>query len=137
MSQINAYLNFNGQCAEAMTFYQSCLGGELFLQKVKDSPMAADWPADKQEGVLHSSITKGPLLLLASDMGADPSQAPQKVTLSLTCDTPEEMAATFEKLSAGGEVIRPLHDFFAGKMGVLKDKYGFDWILYFTDAPKR
>ncbi|NML38481.1 VOC family protein [Chitinophaga sp. G-6-1-13] len=128
MSQINVYLNFDGKCAEAMKFYQSCLGGDLFLQTVKDSPMAKDWPAHKQELVLHGSITKGPLLLLASDMGENPSG--NNICISLTCDTSEELVEAFEKLSAGGERTRPVHDFFAGKIAALKDKYGFDWILY-------
>jgi PhnB protein len=44
MTHINAYLNFNGQCREAMTFYQECLGGELVMQKISESPMAARVP---------------------------------------------------------------------------------------------
>nr|WP_295872961.1 VOC family protein [uncultured Chitinophaga sp.] len=128
MSQINVYLNFDGKCAEAMEFYQSCLGGDLSLQTVKNSPMAGDWPAHKQDHVLHASLTKGPLLLLASDMGENP--AGNNICISLTCDSAEELIGAFEKLSAGGERTRPVHDFFAGKIGALKDKYGFPWMLY-------
>ena len=40
MAQLNAYLRFNGKCREAMTFYQACLGGELTIQTVGESPMA-------------------------------------------------------------------------------------------------
>lgn len=29
MKEITPYLNFGGNCREAMTFYQRCLGGEL------------------------------------------------------------------------------------------------------------
>jgi PhnB protein len=29
MKEATPYLIFNGNCREAMTFYQSCLGGEL------------------------------------------------------------------------------------------------------------
>lgn len=29
MKEITPYLNFDGNCREAMTFYQRCLGGEL------------------------------------------------------------------------------------------------------------
>ena len=53
MTNINAYLNFNGQCREAMTFYQQCLGGELVMQKISESPMAARVPSEtgaKQPG---------------------------------------------------------------------------------------
>ena len=28
-TRINPYLNFNGNASEAMTFYKSCIGGEL------------------------------------------------------------------------------------------------------------
>ncbi len=44
MSTINSYLRFNGNCSEAMTFYKDCLGGELTMQKVGESPMAGNMP---------------------------------------------------------------------------------------------
>lgn len=28
-TRINPYLNFNGNCREAMTFYRDCLGGRV------------------------------------------------------------------------------------------------------------
>jgi PhnB protein len=34
MKEATPYLVFNGNCREAMTFYQSCLGGE---QRMDDS----------------------------------------------------------------------------------------------------
>jgi PhnB protein len=49
------YLNFNGQCREAMAFYQQCLGGELILQKVSESPMSAQMPPGMESNILHSS----------------------------------------------------------------------------------
>ena len=44
MTTINAYLTFNGDCREAMTFYKECLGGELTLETAKGSPMESHWP---------------------------------------------------------------------------------------------
>jgi PhnB protein len=41
MTQINSYLTFNGNCQEAMIFYQKCLGGELTFQTVGESPLSA------------------------------------------------------------------------------------------------
>ena len=58
MTQISAYLNFNGNCREAMTFYKNCLGGELSLQTVEGSPMEAGCPAGVKHQILHSSLTK-------------------------------------------------------------------------------
>jgi len=39
MMNLTPFLLFDGNCAEAMTFYRSCLGGELILTKVSDTPM--------------------------------------------------------------------------------------------------
>lgn len=40
MTQINAHLIFSGNYREAMNFYKSCLGGELTLQTIGESPLA-------------------------------------------------------------------------------------------------
>ena len=47
MIQTTPFLLFDGECAEAMTFYQKCLGGELTLTKVSDAPMKAQYPEEK------------------------------------------------------------------------------------------
>lgn len=41
MTQINPYLHFDGTYREAVTFSRECLGGELRLETVGESPMAA------------------------------------------------------------------------------------------------
>ena len=38
------FLLFDGNCAEAMTFYHECLGGELRLTKLGDTPMKDQSP---------------------------------------------------------------------------------------------
>lgn len=39
--QLNSYLNFNGQCAEAFKFYERCLGGRIqMIMTHGESPMA-------------------------------------------------------------------------------------------------
>ena len=35
---LNPYLNFDGNAEEAFRFYQSVLGGELFVQKMSEAP---------------------------------------------------------------------------------------------------
>ncbi|MBW4891795.1 VOC family protein [Mucilaginibacter sp. HMF5004] len=132
MPQINAYINFNGKCREGMAFYKECLGGNLNLQSVAESPMADQWPAEFQQGILHGELKNGPLLLLGSDMPSpEGSQKGNHVSLSLTCSSAEEMNIFFSKLSAGGQATRPPHDFFAGMIAALTDKFGINWILYF------
>ncbi len=42
---LSPFLLFEGNCAEAMQFYQSCLGGELEVTLLRDTPMRDNAPA--------------------------------------------------------------------------------------------
>jgi uncharacterized protein (TIGR03086 family) len=42
---LNPFLLFDGNCAEAMTFYQSCFDGELSITRVADTPMKDQAPS--------------------------------------------------------------------------------------------
>lgn len=133
-TQLNAYLNFNGRCREAMTFYQQCLGGDLILQKVAESPMAAQMSSEAGASILHSSLTRnGTLLMMGSDrMGANVKQG-NSVVLCLNCSSDEEINSFFKKLSAGGEIKLPLHQSFWGSTyGELTDKFGMLWMFNYT-----
>jgi len=131
MTQINAYLTFDGNCREAMTFYRDCLGGKLTLQTIQGSPMAAQWPAGVQQNILHASLVNGSLVLLGSDIaGRDALVNGNTISLSLNCSSEEEIKTFFSNLSAGGQVVHPLHEFFAGTMGTLTDRFEKDWLLY-------
>ena len=137
MAQINAYLTFNGNCREAMTFYQQCLGGELRLQTVDGSPMENQMPDEAKQKILHSSLTKDNLVLLASDIvEKDELVKGNTISLSLHCTSEEEIRSFFSKLAAGGQIAHPLHQFFAGTMGALTDKYEKDWLLYYEKKLK-
>jgi PhnB protein len=129
MTQINPYLTFNGNCREAMTFYNECFGGELSLMAVEDSPMADQWPAEAQKNILHASLVKDQLTLLASDMAGKEPVRGNTISLALTCSTEEEIKTYFNNLSNGGHVTHPLHTFFDGAIGALTDKFGMNWVL--------
>ncbi len=132
MTQINAYLGFNGNCREAMTFYKECLGGELSLQTIGGSPMENQFPVESRKNILHASLINAGLVLLGSDMaGSGGVVKGNSISLSLSCSTEKEIKTFFEKLSFGGIIVHPLHEFFAGTMGTVTDKYGKDWLLYY------
>ncbi|MEO6305305.1 MAG: VOC family protein [Bacteroidia bacterium] len=130
-TQINPYLTFNGNCREAMTFYKNCFGGELNLQTVGGSPMADQWPVNAKDRILHASLTNNNLVLLASDMGSDKMMHGNTISLALACGTKEEINSFFEKLSEGGKITHPLHEFFDGTIGAVTDKFGMNWVLKF------
>jgi PhnB protein len=67
MAQLNPYIFFAGNCRDAMTFYQECLGGELLIQTVGESPMASQMPPEAHNGVLHAALQGGGMTIMASD----------------------------------------------------------------------
>jgi PhnB protein len=130
---IHSYLTFNGNCREAMTFYQQCLGGELSLQPLAESPLAGQMPAQMKNCILHASLTKGDLVLMASDMvGERGLTKGNAVAMMLHCSTEEEARSCYEKLSRGGKRSHVLeHTCWGGLSGDLTDKYGNHWLLYY------
>ena len=133
MSQINAYLTFNGNCRQAMNFYKEVLDGELSLQTIGESPMADKMPSKMKDCILHSQLTKGDLILMGSDMVCEQGLLKgNSVTLMLACNSEEEIKNCYEKLSAQGKATHPLENTFWGALfGGLTDKFGNHWLLNF------
>jgi len=132
MSHIVSYLSFSGNCREAMSFYKECLGGELNMQTVSETPMAAQMPAEMGQNIMHSSLTSGGITVMASDMNNNftPGNA---VNLCIVCDSEDELNTLFNKLSEGGTPAHPVTKFYAGTMGDLTDKFGIKWMLYYGE----
>ncbi len=136
MTTINAYLGFNGKCREAMTFYQECLGGELTLQSVEGTPMAEHISLEARQNILHSTLTRGELVLMATDMARGERINGNTIFLSLNCGSQQEIETLFSSLSSGGEVIDPLAEqFWGGTLGALTDKFGMNWMLNYEKSP--
>ena len=134
MTNINSYLTFNGNCREAMTFYKECLGGELILQTVGESPLAEKMPPKMKEHILHSTLTNGRVIIMASDMAREHGIVKgNSVSLMLNCDSEEEITTCYERLSTDGNANHPLENTFWGAVfGDLTDKFGNNWLLNFT-----
>lgn len=135
MTQLNAYVGFNGKCREAMNFYKDCLGGELEIQTIGESPMKDQCPAGTENDVLHSSLTNNNvLLLMATDMLSSEGYIKgNNIALSLSCSSEEEINAIFSKLLEGGKIVDALKTQFWGAIfGVLTDKFGITWMLNYN-----
>jgi PhnB protein len=131
MTQINAYINFDGNCREVMTFYKECLGGELNMQTVEGSPIEAQCPPSMKQQILHASLIKDDLVIMGSDM-QEPGGFTKgnNIALSLSCSSDEEIKTFFSKLSEGGKISHNLmQSFWGATFGVLTDKYGIRWML--------
>ena len=138
MTQINSYLSFNGNCREAMNFYKECLGGELVLQTIGESPLCDKMPPQMKESILHSTLTKDALVLMGTDMlGEKGLIKGTAVSLMLNCSSEEEIRKCYNNLSEGGQSTHPLEISFWGALfGDLTDKFGNQWLLHYDKNKK-
>lgn len=131
--KLTPFLIFDGICAEVMTFYHSCFGGELTITKVGDSPMKEQHPAENQHKVVISRLISGNIDITATDW-LHPTRTPKPgntVAMYISEVTFTELKAIFEKLSEGADpaLLDPLRDMPFGSYGHLADKYGVHWFF--------
>ena len=132
MAQLSPYLIFNGNCREAMTFYQECLGGELDLQRIADSPMAERMPKKMKECILHATLTSDQIIIMGSDMAPQTLIKGNANSMILTFNNEEETRKTYANLAKDSEASHPLEVTFWGTLfGHLTDKYGNHWLFNF------
>ena len=132
MNQLEPYLFFNGNCAEAMRFYEKTLGGKVeMMMKASEAPGGVEKPGAKADGILHAAVAVEGHRLLASDwMSPDPYPGMSGVSLSLVYPTVEEAKRKFDALAAGGKVQMPFEKtFWVESFGMLKDKFGTAWMI--------
>lgn len=133
MSTLNSYLTFNGNCREAMTFYKECLGGELTLQTVGESPLSEKMPPQMKKSILHSMLTSRDMVIMGSDMVPETGLIKgNAVSLMLNFSNEEDTRKIYANLSKDGEASHPLEVTFWGALfGNLTDKFGNHWMLNF------
>lgn len=115
-----------------MMFYQQCLGGELVFQTIGDAPLSAKMPEKMRNCILHATLKKGRMELLATDIvGVKGYSTGTAISLMLQCKTKAQIERIFNLLSEGGFQFNKLEKtFFGATIGDLKDKFGIQWTLY-------
>lgn len=136
MKAIDAYLIFDGNCRQAMEFYKTCLGAELLIMPFSEAPFES--APEAKDRIIHASLSKGAALLMASDtMPGMPFQQGNNFSVSINCESLQEIETLFTALSRSGKVTMPLHDAFWGaRFGMLTDQFGVNWMFNF-ELPKQ
>lgn len=129
MIGVQPYLNFNGNCEEAINFYKDVLGGELlFMQRYGDSPMKG---MGNDNNVMHCTLKIGDSHIMASDN--PPEQAAtvgSNISLAIGSNDPAGAETMFQKMAEGGKVTMPMQEtFWAERFGMLTDKFGVSWMF--------
>jgi PhnB protein len=125
------YLDFNGDCEAAFTFYEQALGGTLGpIFRYAGTPLAHQVPADWQDKVMHASITVGNQVLMGADVAPERYEAPKGFSLSLQLNDTTQAEHMFRELSDKGRIVAPLEPtFWAARFGVVVDRFGIVWTI--------
>ena len=132
MPQLDAYLTFDGNCADAMRFYERTLGGKLeMMMTVGESPMASQTPTAGADRIMHARLALDGRILMASDaMVGQPYGAMKGFSQSLNFPTADAAKPVFDALAEGGRVTMPLQKtFWAEAFGMLVDRFGTPWMV--------
>lgn len=132
MPQLEPYLFFNGNCAEAIRFYEKVLGGKLeMMMKASEAPAQEGCGAVDPNAIMHACVLVEGARLMASDwMGQEPYPGIRGVSLTLNYASVEEAKRKFDALAAGGKVIMPPgKTFWVESFGMLTDKFGANWMV--------
>ena len=135
-TNLNPYLNFRGTARDAMTFYQSVLGGELISNTFDDFGMQV---GEGEGGLLmHSQLTAAAgFLLMGADVPShmDYSRGVNDGSVSLSGDDEAELTGYWLKLSEGATVSQPLEKApWGDSFGMLTDKFGITWLVNISGA---
>ena len=138
MTQINPYINFNGNAEEAFTFYKSVFGGEFTkVIRFKDLSIPEfQVPENEANKIMHIALPIGNNILIANDVPESMGRVNEnenRSKIAITAESKQEADRIFSGLSAGGTVEMPMADSPWGSYyGMFRDKFGIEWTVEFT-----
>ena len=129
--QLNPYLIFNGNCAEAFKFYEQTLGGKIeALNKFAGSPAAEHVPPDWGDKVLHASMVIGDQHLMASDAPPGQYEKPTGISVTIVLNDPAKAEQIFNALTENGAITMPFQKtFWSPGFGMCVDRFGIPWMV--------
>ncbi len=137
MITIHPYLNFNGNCFEAFTFYKTIFGGEFsYVGRFSEMPSEEGYtlPEEMKNMIMHMSLPINEnISLMGSDVHESFGQNAQpgsNMELMIALSDKEETERVWKALSQGATIIMDLHAAFWGDYyGNLIDKFGIRWSI--------
>ncbi len=131
---VNIYLIFNGNCSEALDFYEQVFNTKKY-QKMTfgEAPQNPQYqiPEEVKQLVMHARMNiKESVLMFSDNYPGTPYTVGNNITLSYISKDVEDMKGIYNKLSEGGVVLQELGETFWSKCyGSVIDKFGIGWQL--------
>lgn len=129
---IQAYINFDGNCLEAVRFYEEVFETEEpEIMFYRDMPDDADFHVSEEmeDLVLHTSLEiEGNTIMFSDVPPGMPLTVGNNVSLVILSDDKEKLRSMFNKLKEEGTVSMELQEMFWSELyGYVTDKFGVNW----------
>ncbi|HLS89129.1 MAG TPA: VOC family protein [Sphingobacteriaceae bacterium] len=121
------YMMFNGETQEAADFYANLFGLEnVGIRTYADAGVPAP------DGyIIHCHLQRGDFQIMLSDSTEPlPDERGRGLSLTIQCESEEEINRLYDGLRAEGTVLMELDDTFWGaKYAKVRDRFGYTWDL--------
>jgi len=129
---INVYMNFNGNCREAVEFYAQVFETELpEIMTFGEMPPNEDYPLpdEAKNLIMHTRLNICSSNVMFSDVFPGmPFVEGNNISLAIVSDDLDEVKSIFNQLKVDGTVGLELQETFWSKCyGTVKDKFGIEW----------
>jgi PhnB protein len=126
------YLNFQGNCREAVEFYARVFNTERpqFQTFGEMPPDPSYTPPDEVKNlIMHTRLNiSGTQVMFSDTPPGMPFKLGNNVALTMVSNNRHEIVNAYNALSEGGRVDMPLQETFWTKLfGSVTDRYGVEW----------
>lgn len=133
------YMNFNGNCREAVAFYAKAFGLEMpKLMLYADAPPnpADPIPAGSEHLVMYAALPVAGANLMFCDMPPGMEYVlGNNISPVVSSTDKQALQGWFEKLGEGGAVMMALQQtFWSPQFGMVRDPFGVTWQLSYDDG---
>lgn len=131
---VEVYINFNGNCREAVEFYAQAFGTEKpIIMAFGDAPPDPKFPIPEEakDLIMHTRLNiSGSNVMFSDVFPGMPFIAGNNISITVVSKNIDEIKTFFNRLKEGGKVAMELQETFWSKCyGNLTDKFGISWQL--------
>lgn len=114
-----------------MEFYQHCLGGELSIQMMEDSPEGQALPMDMRDCVVQATLKMESLTIMGTDLIEEGFIKGNGISILLDCSDEMDLRQYFDRLSNHSTSTQPITlTNYGGFFGGLTDQFGIKWLFH-------
>ncbi|MCL2619992.1 MAG: VOC family protein [Defluviitaleaceae bacterium] len=118
--KIRPYLFFNGNCRDAIAFYENVFGSKAYVMFNDENPNLVD----------HAQFNVGEDIIMLCDWDEAHEYGQRNMMITINFDENDKSSVEdiFKLLAEGGKIVHELEEVSWSKcFGLVVDKFGFRW----------